>query len=150
MIKLFHEGKTILNVDESWIAMSDFRRRKWQMPGTTNSVPKLLTADRISMITSLDNTGSVYLSLLQSNSNGKVMDIFLRQLALQLDRDRPDWRNDTVLLMDNAKYHWSKTTTKTLKSLSGPHSYAASPCELWFASFKCRDINPRRLSLAKG
>ena len=64
MINLLHQGKTILNVDESWIGMSDFRRRKWQAPGTTNSVPKLLTADRISMIAALDTTGSVYVSLL--------------------------------------------------------------------------------------
>ena len=32
--------KTIINVDETWLGMSDFRRRKWRFPGTTNSVPK--------------------------------------------------------------------------------------------------------------
>ena len=44
------------------------------------------------MISALDSNGSVYLSLLQSNSNGKVMDIYFRQLALQLDKERPQWR----------------------------------------------------------
>ena len=78
MIKLLLEGKTIINFDETWIAMTDFRRRKWQAPNTNNSVAVLQTADRISMITALDSKGSVYLSLLQSNSNGKIMDIFLR------------------------------------------------------------------------
>ena len=78
MIQLLLEGKTIINFDESWIAMTDFRRRKWQAPNTNNSVAVLQTADRISMITALDSQGSVYLSLLQSNSNGKIMDIFLR------------------------------------------------------------------------
>ena len=29
MLELLLEKKTILNVDESWIGMSDFRRRKW-------------------------------------------------------------------------------------------------------------------------
>ena len=82
MIQLLLEGKTIINFDESWINMTDFRRRKWQAPNTTNSVAALQTADRISMIAALDSQGSVYLSLLQSNSNGRIMDIFLRQLVL--------------------------------------------------------------------
>mgnify|MGYP006167868317 CR=1 FL=1 len=92
MITLLLQGKTIISTDESWIGMSDFRRRKWQVPGTTNSIPQLRVADRISMISALDSNGSVYLSLLQSNSNGKVMDIYFRQLALQLDKERPQWR----------------------------------------------------------
>ena len=33
--------KVFLNIDETWIGMSDFRRMKWQVPGTTNSVAKL-------------------------------------------------------------------------------------------------------------
>ena len=156
LIRLLREGKTILNIDESWISMSDFRRRKWQSPGTTNSVAQLLAADRIFMIVGIDSMGEVHLSLLQSNSNGGVMEIYFRQLVRQLDKARPQWRENTVILMDNARYHWSKATTRVLKALNvpvlytGPHSYAASPCELWFAAFKSRDINPRRLSLSKG
>jgi hypothetical protein len=38
MIQLLKEGKRILNIDETWIAETDFRRRKWQEKGTTNSV----------------------------------------------------------------------------------------------------------------
>ena len=75
---MLHKGKIILNMDETWICQSDFRRRKWQMPNTTNSVPQLMTADRLSMVVALDSNGSVYLSLFQSNSNGKVMDIYFR------------------------------------------------------------------------
>jgi hypothetical protein len=32
---------------------------------------------------------------------------------------------------------------------SGPHSYSAAPCELWFAAFKAGDINPRRVPTSK-
>ena len=28
-IKLWEAGKTFLNIDESWLSMSDFRRMKW-------------------------------------------------------------------------------------------------------------------------
>ena len=74
------------------------------MPGTTNSVAQLQVVPRISMIMGIDTKGEIYLSLLQSNSNSKVIEIFLRQLVKQLDRERPGWREDTVLLWDNAKY----------------------------------------------
>jgi len=70
--------KTFINIDETWLGMSDFRRQKWRAYGTPNSVPQLQIAPRISMIAGLDQTGRVYLSLLQSNSNSKVMEIFSR------------------------------------------------------------------------
>ena len=31
----------------------------------------------------------------------------------------------------------------------GPHSYDAAPCELFFAQFKDRDINPRHIPTGK-
>ena len=42
---------------------------------------------RITMFIGLDTAGEVYLSLLQSNSNNRTMEIFLRQLVLKLDRE---------------------------------------------------------------
>ncbi len=30
---------TILNVDETWLGMTDFRRMKWRPRGNSNSVP---------------------------------------------------------------------------------------------------------------
>ena len=110
---------------------------------------------RISMIMGLDTSGAVYISLLQANSNGSVMDIYFRALVKQLDKERAQWRKDTVIILDNAPYHTSKATMRLLESLeipvlfTGPHSYAAAPCELWFASFKSCDVNPRKVSTSK-
>ena len=39
LISLLNRGKKILNVDETWLGMTDFRRRKWREKDTTNSVP---------------------------------------------------------------------------------------------------------------
>ena len=55
--------KVFLNVDETWLGMSDFRRMKWQAPGTTNSVAKYEISPRITMILGLDTRGNVYLTL---------------------------------------------------------------------------------------
>ena len=70
LIGLLHAGKTLLNIDETWLGMTDFRRRKWKAPGTTNSVAQLEMRPRVSMIMGIDSNGTVYLSLLQANSNG--------------------------------------------------------------------------------
>jgi hypothetical protein len=155
LIRLLASGRTILNIDETWLGMSDFRRRKWQAPGTTNSVAKLAMTPRISMIAALDTRGQVYLCLIQANNNSQVMEIYFRSLVKKLDKERPRWRHDTVVLLDNAPYHTSKATLKVLEGLdipvcySGPHSYDAAPCELLFAAFKSRDINPRHVQTGK-
>lgn len=86
-IEVLEKGKTILNVDETWLGMGDFRRRKWQAPNSTNSVAKLNVVPRISMITALDTNGKVYVSLVQSNSNSKIMEIFFHKLVLKLNQE---------------------------------------------------------------
>ncbi len=72
-----------------------------------------------------------------------------------LDEERKDWKRDTIIMLDNAPYHKSAATLKVFKEhnvsvlFSGPYSYDASPCELWFAAFKRADINPRHLKTSK-
>ena len=155
LLDALYAGKVVLNLDETWLGMSDFRRKKWQVPGTTNSVPKLQLAPRISMICGLDTTGRIYLSLVQANSNSKIMGIFFRALVKKLDAERPGWRANTVILLDNAPYHVDKATLKLLQVLkvpvcyTGPHSYDACPAELLFAAFKSKDVNPRHLPMGK-
>ena len=84
------------------------------------------------------------------------MEIFFHSLVRQLDRERPGWRDDTVILIDNAPYHASPATYKVFATLNlpiiftGPHSYDAAPCELFFAAFKKADINPNRVKTGKG
>ena len=69
----------------------------------------------------------------------------------KLDSQDIDWRDFTVLLLDNAPYHNSHATLGLMQALNipvmflGPHSYDAAPCELWFGWFKSRDVNPNRL-----
>ena len=69
------------------------------------------------MILGLDTRGHVYLTLTQSNSNAKLMEIFFHALANKLDSERPGWRKDTVILLDHAPYHSSQSTQKVLEKL---------------------------------
>ncbi|TFH49609.1 MAG: hypothetical protein E4G89_04575 [Methanothrix sp.] len=147
--------KVFINIDETWLGMSDFRRMKWQCPGTTNSVAKLEISPRITMILGLDTLGNVYVTLAQANSNSQMMELFFRALAAKLDVERPSWRRDTIIIVDGAKYHQSKDFLPVAAELMlpymllGPHSYDAAPCELFFAHFKRADVNPRHVPTGK-
>ena len=125
------------------------------MPGTTNSVAKLEVAPRITLILGLDSRGNVYLTLAQANSNSQMMELYFRALAAKLDQERPNWRRDTVIFVDGAKYHQSADSLPVAAELRlpymvlGPHSYDAAPCELVFAHFKRADVNPRKVPTGK-
>ena len=57
------DNKIFLNIDETWLGMSDFRRMKWRVKNTTNSYPSVQLTPRISMIIGIDTKGSIYLTL---------------------------------------------------------------------------------------
>ena len=107
------------------------------------------------MILGLDTRGNVYVSLAQANSNSQMMELYFWALAQRLDQQRPQWRRDTVIIVDGAKYHQSKDFLQVAAELRlpymllGPHSYDAAPCELVFAHFKKADINPRHVPSGK-
>ena len=107
------------------------------------------------MIAGLDTEGDAYLSLTQVNTDVGVMRLYLSKLAMQLDRDRPAWRSDTVLLLDGATYHISAEIQSHLSTLefpviyTGPYSYDACPCELLFAQLKNAELNPESLPTGK-
>ena len=83
------------------------------------------------------------------------MEIFFRQLVLKLDMERPNWREDTVITMDNASYHTSTATQRVFEELrmpvmyTGVYAYDISPCELFFAYLKRVNLNPGKLPLGK-
>ena len=60
---MWEAGYTFLNVDETWLGMSDYRRMKWREKGTSNAVPTVLMSPRISMITGVDTNGNSYVTL---------------------------------------------------------------------------------------
>ncbi len=57
------DKKVVLNLDETWLGMSDFRRKKWRPHRHSNSVAKLPMTPRVTMITGIDTKGEVFLSL---------------------------------------------------------------------------------------
>ena len=155
VLQLLDQGKILINLDESWLNECDFRRMKWREYGATNVQSALQLAPRITLIAALDTLGNAYLTLTQANSNNKTMEIYFHQLAAKLDKERPNWRNDSVLVTDNASYHVSAYTQRVLQDLRfpvlflGPHSYDLAVCELFFSFMKSTHINPTFMPTGK-
>ena len=85
-LELMKHPKTIINVDESWINELYFKRMKWRVPGTTNSVTTKQVASRISLIMALDTEGIIYACLTQVNTDSKLMTLYLKNLVKILDK----------------------------------------------------------------
>ena len=68
--------------------------------------------------------------------------MFFIQLIKMLDKESKHWRKNTIIMMDGAPYHTSAHMMAFYKKylmpvmFTGPHSYDASPIELFFAAFK--------------
>jgi hypothetical protein len=151
MLELLESGKRVLNIDESWMTSTNFKRSKWREHGTTNSMPEKHMSARVAIIAAVDTEGDVYVSLNQVNTDIPMMKLFISKLAIQLDYDRPQWREDTVFLLDGASYHISDEVQQQLSGLgipvifTGPYSYDACPIELLFSQLKSTELNPEGL-----
>ena len=76
------------------------------------------------------------------------MQIFLTELVQMLEAEDRHWRQDTVIVWDNASYHKSRKTRGLLEALGvplmqlGQYSYDMAPAELLFAKLKTADLHP--------
>ena len=83
------------------------------------------------------------------------MELFFTHLIKMLDDKSPYWRLDTYIMLDGASYHTSGAMRDFYKRhnipiiFTGPHSYQASPIELFFAAFKKNDVNPNQVKTGK-
>ena len=147
MLELLQKGTRILNLDETWINDTNYTRMMWCPPQTPATMATRPISYRISMIAALDTEGCIYYSLTQANTDSDVMMIFLQHLVEQLDLERPSWRDDTVLLLDGAKYHTGSQVREYMRKLdlqiiwSGPYSYSTAPIETVFATLKLGELN---------
>ena len=53
----------VINIDETWLGMEDFRAMKWQAPRSKNSCVRKLWSPRISLLLAMDNFGESYVAL---------------------------------------------------------------------------------------
>ena len=62
---------------------------------------------KVNMIAAISTEGEIYVSFLQCNTDTDVYMMFMSRLASVLTQEEPDWRSNTVFVMDGASYHKS-------------------------------------------
>ena len=156
MFTIYSQGGLVVNVDETWVPATDYRRARWNKRGQNNSMPDRPMGHRVNMITAISSEGHVWLSLTQCNTDENVMQMFLSHLAQAFTKQLgSSWRDTTTLVMDGASYHRSNETRKCISHLrmsvvlSAPYSYASAPVELWFAHLKKGSFNPENIRTGK-
>ena len=142
MIHLLDNNKRIINIDESWVSETEYSRRMWCPNKVPCTVTEQSVGTRLALITALDTEGRVYFAVTHANTDSDVILSFMRRLDTMLSIETPDWKENSIVLLDGAKYHTSEQTRETLKKLqiptiySAPYSYSSAPIERLFGGFK--------------
>jgi transposase len=75
---------------------------------------------------------------------------FILRLVEQLESENRSWREQTVLLLDNASYHRASMLREKFQLIQlpilflGPYQFQLAPIERFFAYIKARDLNPSK------
>ena len=155
LIRMMSSGKRVINIDESALNQGQFIRNTWAPRGLKNAHSSKPFGHRLSLIAAMDTHGQVYFAVTQSTVDSEVFVAFLLRLAETLDSEDPDWRDNTVIVLDNASYHHGEETMEALATLrvptmlAGQYGYDGSPCEKLFAHLKIGDLNPGDISSGK-
>ena len=83
---------------------TNFIRKCWQEVGKLNTKKESTVVPRLSLIMAMSTDGRIYFSFTQVNTDSRVFCIFMTKLVEKLTAEEPDWRKNTVLLIDGAKY----------------------------------------------
>ena len=155
LIVMMHSGKRVINIDESTMDQGRFLRQSWGVRGQKSTFTVKPFGFKLSLVAAIDTFGSAYFALSQSNVGSEVFSIFMLRLSEILDAEDGEWRANTVIVVDGAKYHRSEETRAALAALrapvlmAGPYGYDASPCEKLFAHLKVGDLNPGDIATGK-
>lgn len=100
MFEVYQTGQRVINVDESWIPVSDFNRRRWRRRGLDNSAPDKTLSQKVNIITAMSSDGEVWVALTTCNTDSNVLMLFMSKLANTLTKEQSNWRSSTVFLLD--------------------------------------------------
>ena len=81
--------------------------------------------------------------------------VYLQHLITRLDEETPGWKEESVILLDGARYHTGEAIRRYIHKMqisviwSAPYSYSTAPVESLFSCLKFGELNPNRLPMGK-
>ena len=114
------KGKIIINIDESVLNKTDERQRGWCDLKQHNMVTTMQRLRSLSIIAAVSSNGDFMYTINSGKNNSSTFMLFLIKLSNYLDSIRPNWRSNTILMVDNAPYHRSKLIMSKYEQLKVP------------------------------
>lgn len=102
----------------------------------------------LNIIAAVSSDGKFMYTVNSGKNNTYTFILFLIKLSNHLDNIVPNWRQNSIIMIDNAPYHRSKMIMSKFSQLKvpilflGPYQFKLAPVELMFSYIKCRDLNP--------
>ena len=138
----------MINVDESVLRATDHRTRGWSPYGRRTFASHSQRLFSVNIIAAITSDGRMYFTVNRGRTRSSTFCLFIAKLIAQMDAEDPAWRENSIILIDNAPYHRSKETRDFIGSCKvplmflGPYQFAMAPVEKLFAFIKARDLNP--------
>ena len=132
----------IINVDESILDETDFRRKGWSKIGAEAKTIHSQRLEKVSIIGGVSNRGELYYSINLGNNNKERFWYFLVKLCARLNQQDRNWRLKTIISFDNAPYHRSRWIIDKYETFRlpimflGPYQFSMAPMEMVFAYIK--------------
>ena len=77
MLNLLDEGCKIINIDETFLNVSDLRYMKWRSRGETNSLRERAIDPLLKVIAAVSTTGEIYMAVSQRNTDSDSFCLFI-------------------------------------------------------------------------
>jgi hypothetical protein len=105
------------------------------------------TFSGMQVLLAVTSEGSTYFEFLKGINNEISVQSFFIELATQLDKTRPGWRDKHILLLDNCSSHKTQQSRAIIQGLgfntmfSAPASFRCMPVEYIFGTLKKTDLS---------
>jgi hypothetical protein len=155
LLNLMMNGYRIINYDESSYDKWSYCYRSWCLKGKSNRQLQRRITPPVTLVGVVDSNGNIYTTLFQSKSNERTTILGIVELVKMLDIEDQNWRQNSVLIIDNVKYHKSKKLKESLRKMKipvlypSPYSPMVLSVEMLFGLIKTGDHNPSHLSTTK-
>ena len=146
-IHFLFEGKRILNIDESVLRRTEHRKKSWMPRKLSNLQTNNQRLLNFNLIAAVSNRNEFFFQANRGMTNSKTFSLFLLRLVKELTIREPNWREHTVIMLDNASYHRSAFVKRKLADLGvptlylGPYHFKMAPVEMFFSHIKARNLN---------
>lgn len=148
-----HSQKRIINIDESNITLTDYRKRGWLIKGVRTKATLPRRPSSLNIIAGISNFGDLFYTINKGKNNSQTFLLFMLKLCEHLNFRDKNWRSNSLILLDNAGYHKGSDIRFKLNKIKiplmylGPYHFRMAPIEMFFSFMKSHDLNPLKSKL---